>query len=342
MASPAEVAAMRRALTLAATPGVPRGPNPRVGCVLVDADGTTVAEGYHRGSGSAHAEVDALTQAGPAARGTTAVVSLEPCNHSGRTGPCTEALLRAGVARVVFGQPDTNPVAAGGEARLRAAGVAVEGGLLAEEARTLNPWWTFAVEHQRPFVTWKVAASLDGRVAAADRSSRWITSEAARAQVHALRTEVDAVVVGTGTVLADDPSLTARDAAGLATGRQPLRVVVGERDLPATAHVLDEAAPCVHLRTHDVSEVLSSLFGRDVQHVLLEGGPTLAGEFLAAGVVDRVVAYVAPLVLGSGRAMVDLPGAASLADSVDLDVESVTRVGPDVCITLTPRAREAS
>ncbi|HUW17432.1 MAG TPA: bifunctional diaminohydroxyphosphoribosylaminopyrimidine deaminase/5-amino-6-(5-phosphoribosylamino)uracil reductase RibD [Actinomycetes bacterium] len=342
VASQVEVAAMRRALALAATPGVPTGPNPRVGCVLVGVDGTPVAEGHHRGAGSPHAEVDALARAGSAARGTTAVVTLEPCRHAGRTGPCTEALLGAGVARVVFGQADSNPVAAGGAARLREAGVSVEGGLLADQARALNPWWTFAVEHQRPFVTWKAATSLDGRVAAADGSSRWITSAAARTQVHALRSDVDAVVVGTGTVLADDPSLTVRDAAGVITGPQPLRVVVGERDLPATSRVLDGTAPHVQLRMHDVGEVLSSLFSRDVQHVLLEGGPTLAGGFLEAGAVDRVVAYVAPRILGNGPAMVELPGSATLADSVELDVESVTQVGPDVCITLTPRAREAS
>ena len=160
--------------------------------------------------------------------------------------------------------------------------------------------------------------------------------------MHALRSDVDAVVVGTGTVLADDPSLTVRDAAGVITGPQPLRVVVGERDLPATSRVLDGTAPHVQLRMHDVGEVLSSLFSRDVQHVLLEGGPTLAGGFLEAGAVDRVVAYVAPRILGNGPAMVELPGSATLADSVELDVESVTQVGPDVCITLTPRAREAS
>jgi diaminohydroxyphosphoribosylaminopyrimidine deaminase/5-amino-6-(5-phosphoribosylamino)uracil reductase len=333
---------MRRALALAETPGVPAGPNPRVGCVLVSADGHTVAEGYHRGAGTAHAEVDALSRAGPAATGATAVVTLEPCAHSGRTGPCTERLVAAGVARVVFGQSDTNPVAAGGGDRLREAGIDVEGGVLADQARALNVAWTFAVEHRRPFVTWKVACSLDGRVAAADGTSRWITSEPARAEVHRLRAEVDAVVVGTGTVLADDPSLTVRDAAGAAAGRQPLRVVVGERDVPAGARLRDGAAGLLQLRTHDVAEVLESLFGQDVRHVLLEGGPTLAGAFLERGVVDRGVAYLAPLLIGRGPSMVDLRSVASLPDAIGLDVESVAPVGPDVRITFTLHPQEAS
>ena len=170
--SQAETAAMRRALDLAATPGVPLGPNPRVGCVLLDDAGVTVAEGFHRGAGTAHAEADALARAGAAARGTTAVVTLEPCNHTGRTGPCAQALLDAGVRRVVHAQADPNPVARGGADTLRAAGVDVASGLLEDEARALNRTWTFAMDHGRPFVTWKLATSLDGRSAAADGTSR--------------------------------------------------------------------------------------------------------------------------------------------------------------------------
>src|SRR3954469_19780147 len=179
-ASDAERAAMRRALALAASSGVPLGPNPRVGCVLLAPDGSTVAEGYHGGAGTPHAEVEALARAGGAARGATAVVTLEPCNHTGRTGPCTQALVAAGIRRVVVAQRDSNPVATGGTEALRAAGVDVESGLLADEARALNRVWSFAVEHGRPFVTWKFAATLDGRSAAADGSSRWASSPASR------------------------------------------------------------------------------------------------------------------------------------------------------------------
>src|SRR3954452_12951914 len=203
--------AMRRALELAATPGVPLGPNPRVGCVLLAPDGSEIVEGFHRGAGTPHAEAAALAEAGDAARGATAVVTLEPCNHTGRTGPCAQALIDAGVARVVFAQPDPNPVAAGGAETLRAAGVAVEMGLLEHEARLLNRSWTFALEHGRPFVTWKFASTLDGRSAAADGTSRWVSSRPARVDTHRLRAQCDVMMVGAGTVEIDDPELTVRD-----------------------------------------------------------------------------------------------------------------------------------
>ena len=327
-----ETDAMRRALGLAASPGVPHGPNPRVGCVLLDSDGAIVADGHHRGIGTAHAEVDALRRAGDAARGGTAVVTLEPCNHTGRTGPCAGALVAAGVARVVFAQTDPNPVAAGGAATLRAAGVEVEGGLLADEAEALNVAWTFAVTHGRPFVTWKAAATLDGRIAAADGTSRWVTSEAARAEVHALRAEVDAVVVGTGTVLADDPHLAVRRDGEVVAGRQPLRVVVGLRDVPPGARVLDDAAESLHLRTHDPREVLAELARREVRHVLLEGGPTLAAAFVRAGVVDAVRWYAAPALLGAGANALADAGMSTIAEALRLTVTGVAQVGADVRI----------
>ena len=327
-----ETDAMRRALGLAASLGVPHGPNPRVGCVLLDTDGAIVADGHHRGIGTAHAEVDALRQAGDAARGGTAVVTLEPCNHTGRTGPCADALVAAGVARVVFAQTDPNPVAAGGAAALRAAGVEVEGGLLADEAEALNVAWTFAVTHGRPFVTWKAAATLDGRIAAADGTSRWITSELARAEVHELRAEVDAVVVGTGTVLADDPHLAVRPDGEVDSGRQPLRVVVGLRDVPPGARVLDDAAESLHIRTHDPREVLSELARREVRHVLLEGGPTLAAAFVRAGVVDAVRWYAAPALLGAGANALADAGMSTIAEALRLTVTGVAQVGADVRI----------
>ncbi|HEX4190538.1 MAG TPA: bifunctional diaminohydroxyphosphoribosylaminopyrimidine deaminase/5-amino-6-(5-phosphoribosylamino)uracil reductase RibD [Marmoricola sp.] len=327
--------AMRRALELAATPGVPYGPNPRVGCVLLAPDGSEIAEGFHRGAGTPHAEAAALAEAGSAAQGATAVVTLEPCNHTGRTGPCALALIDAGVARVVFAQPDPNPLAAGGAETLRAAGVSVGIGLLEHESRTLNRAWTFAHEHGRPFVTWKFAATLDGRSAAADGSSRWITGDDARRDVHRRRSECDAVLVGTGTIGPDDPELTVRDEVGqpIPRERQPLRVVMGERDLPQTARVFDEAADTVHLRTHDVAGALGELHSRGIQHVFLEGGPTLAAAFVTAGYVDEVVAYVAPKLLGSGRAAVADLGIESISGALDLEVTDVTVLGHDVRFT---------
>jgi len=329
--SAAEQRAMRRALELASTPGVPLGPNPRVGCVLLTSEGTevaqVVAEGYHRGAGSAHAEAAALAEAGADARGATAVVTLEPCHHSGRTGPCSQALIEAGVSRVVFAQPDPNLVAMGGETALRAAGVQVEFGLMERESRALNRAWTFAMEHHRPFVTWKYAATLDGRSAAADGTSRWITSRAARVDSHRLRAQCDVMLVGAGTVEADDPELTVRDEYDDPLPHQPLRAVMGLRDLDPDRLVVNARAETVRLETRDPHEALALLHARDRQHVFLEGGPHLAAAFLKAGLVDEVVAYVAPALLGAGtNAVADL-GIATIADAVRLRITDVRTVG---------------
>lgn len=333
--------AMRRALHLAATPGVPHGPNPRVGCVLLAPDGTEIAEGFHRGAGTAHAEVDALAAAGDAARGATAVVTLEPCNHTGRTGPCAQALVEAGVARVVFAQPDPNPEASGGATTLRAAGISVEMGLLEREARQLNRAWTFAHEHGRPFVTWKFAATMDGRSASADGSSRWITGAEARRDVHRLRAECDAILVGTGTVLTDDPELAVRDALDqpLPRDQQPLRVIMGNRDVPAGFRINNDSADTLHLRTHDPREVLTALHTGERQHLFLEGGSTVAAAFLAAGLVDEVIAYVAPKLLGAGPSAVADFGVGSIADALELEDTEITVIGHDVRVTGRLRGR---
>ncbi|WP_240311590.1 bifunctional diaminohydroxyphosphoribosylaminopyrimidine deaminase/5-amino-6-(5-phosphoribosylamino)uracil reductase RibD [Nocardioides houyundeii] len=338
--SQAEQQAMLRALRLAASPDAPLGPNPRVGCVLLAPDGSTVAEGHHRGAGTPHAEADALARAGAAARGTTAVVTLEPCNHTGRTGPCAEALVSAGVRRVVFAQVDPNPVASGGAQTLRQAGVEVESGLLAEPARAINRVWTFAVEHQRPFVTWKFATTLDGRSAAEDGTSRWISSRPARLDTHRLRALCDTMLIGTATVAVDDPELTVRDEHDQPLEHQPLRAVMGLRHLPPARRVFNDRAETLRLLTRDPAEALATLFARDRQHVFLEGGPTLAAAFLTAGLVDEVVAYVAPLLLGAGRASVADLGISTIADARRLDVTDVTVLGEgtetNVRLTLSP------
>ena len=339
--SEAERSAMRRALEIAATPGVPLGPNPRVGCVLLDPAGTPIAEGFHRGAGTPHAEAAALQEAGPAARGATAVVTLEPCNHHGRTGPCSEALLAAGVRRVVYAQADASPVALGGAGRLREAGVEVEGGLMVDEAEALNRVWTFSVARGRPFVTWKFATTLDGRSAAADGTSRWVSSPAARRDTHRLRAGCDTMLVGTGTVLVDDPRLTVRDATDVPLPTQPLRAVMGLRDVPADRRVLDDAAQTVHLRTRDPEEALERLHALDRQHVFLEGGPTLAQAFLRAGLVDEVVCYVAPMLLGAGTSAVADLGITTIADALHLHVSDVHVLtgddGEDTNVRLTMR-----
>ncbi len=332
--SPDDVAVMRRAVALAHR-GPAADPNPRVGCVVTDAAGRVVGEGWHEGAGTAHAEVAALAEARGRARGGTAYVTLEPCAHTGRTGPCADALLAAGVARVVHAQDDPTPRASGGAAVLRAAGVEVLGGVAEDEAAALTRTWMHLVRTGRPWLTWKLAASLDGRVAAADGTSRWITGPEARADVHAQRSRCGAVVVGTGTVLADDPHLTARDADGEVRGRQPVRVVVGRREVPAGARVLDGAAETLVLRTRDVKAVVAELAARGVHHAWLEGGPTLAAAFLDARLVDEVVAYVAPVLLGRGRNVVTDLGVTTIGEALRLPAPRTTRLGDDVRFVAT-------
>lgn len=329
-------AAMRAALDAAAATRRTL-PNPRVGCVLLAPDGTTIATGAHQGAGRPHAEIEALTQAGDAARGATAVVTLEPCNHIGRTGPCTTALIEAGVARVVFAQPDPTPEAGGGAAALAAAGIDVIGSVLAHDAVALNTEWTFAVTQGRPFVTWKYAATMDGLSAAPDGSSKWITSVEARRDVQAFRAEADAIMCGTGAALADDPRLTVRDENDLPLPYefQPLRVVVGETRIPNYYRVFDRTAPTLLIQSRDPDEVLAKLVDNGIRHVWLEGGPRLAGGFWNAGYVDRVIGYIAPAMLGSGRAALE-GEAATLADMRPIDIADLRRVGPDIRIIGTP------
>ena len=326
-----DVAMMSRALELAAR-GPLGDPNPRVGAVIVDSDGLVVGEGFHEGAGTPHAEVMALRQAGAKARAGTAVVTLEPCAHTGRTGPCAEALIEAGVARVVYAQSDPTPRAGGGQALLEAAGIRTTAGLLAEQAAAINDAWTFSFVQGRPKVTWKYAATLDGRSAAADGSSRWITGPLARADVHRLRAQCDAILVGTGTVLADDPALTVRGPDGSTSGRQPLRVVMGLRPVPETARVRDVAAPTYLLATHDPAQALTALTEREIHHVWLEGGPTVAAAFLRAGLVDEVISYLAPALLGAGAPAVGDLGIQTIDQALRLKPFEVTTIGPDVRI----------
>jgi len=358
----AEDRAMRRAVALAARGLGHTSPNPVVGCVILDAEGQPVGEGWHQRAGGPHAEVHALRAAGERARGGTALVTLEPCNHTGRTGPCAQALIDAGVARVRYAVADPTAQARGGAATLAAAGVDVAAGPVADEAEAVNEAWLTAMRRGRPFVLWKYAATLDGRSAASDGTSRWITSSAARADVHRLRAEADAVAVGSGTLRADDPHLAVRDREG---ATQPLRVAVDTNAtaLKPGARILDDAAPTLVAVAEDadtgqlppgtetvrlprsttgpgldVAALLAALHGRGVRSVLLEGGPTLAGAFLAAGVVDKVVGYLAPVLLGAGPAVLADAGITTIAQALRLDTADVTRLGPDLRITAVPVA----
>ena len=325
---------MRQALALAASVDLPRDVNPRVGAIVVSSEGEVVGEGFHLGSGTDHAEVVALAQADGLAVGSTVYSTLEPCAHAGKKGPCAHAVIEAGVARVVYAQQDPNPAMAGGAAALATSGVEVTGGVLADDATALNPSWTFAHENGRPWVVWKTATTLDGFVAAVDGSSKWITGEEARAQVQDIRESVGAVITGTGTVLADDPQLTARD---LADDEQPLRVVVGSRSIPSDARILTGSKPALPM-TADVSEVLQTLWREHgIHRVLVEAGPGLSNAVWEQGLVDEVFWFQAPVILGQGRPAIGDIGVASLGAASRFSDYSVNRVGLDVVIHFTTR-----
>jgi len=349
---------MARALKLAARGLFTTDPNPRVGCVIAK-ENTVVGEGWHVRAGEPHAEVIALAQAGERARDADVYVTLEPCNHHGRTPPCTEPLLRAGVRRVVCAMQDPNPLTDGkGIARLRAAGVDVQVGLLEAQAQALNPGFISRLRRGRPFVRVKIGASLDGRIAMASGESRWITGSAARDDVQRLRARSSAIVTGIGTVLSDDPALTVRVWD---IGRQPLRVVLDSRlrmsprarilrppgrTLIATASTDVERAqaltaagaeiaylPGIDGRT-DPAQLLKFLAKFDLNEVLIEAGAGVSGAFLAAGLVDELVVYLAPMLLGdAGRGMFHLPALQALADRYELQVTDARAVGNDWRIT---------
>lgn len=345
---------MRRALALARRAPHRVSPNPMVGCVLVR-DGVVVGEGVTRPVGGAHAEVVALEHAGEQARGATAYVTLEPCCHHGRTPPCTEALIAAGVARVEAGVIDPNPIVAGrGLDQLRSAGVEVGVGLLESEcAAQIAPFRRF-IENGRPWVVLKAATTLDGRIATADGDSRWITGEAARRDVHRMRARVDAVMVGGGTARADDPRLNVRGVRGA----DPLRVILATTlDLPEGARALAPGSVVFHgpdapaARIDAVSgtgaqpievgagpggllldEVLAALAARGVVRLLVEGGGQLHGGLLAARLADEAVWYVAPRLVGEGRPVVAAPSAATIDAGWALEDVSTRRLGDDVRI----------
>lgn len=360
---------MARALRLARRGLYTADPNPRVGAVLVRA-GEVVGEGWHRQAGCAHAEINALAAAGDRARGATLYVTLEPCCHHGRTGPCTSALIAAGVARVVAAMPDPNPRVAGrGAEALRAAGMAVEFGIGAAAAAALNPGFGQRMRTGRPFVRVKLAASLDGRTAMASGESQWITGPAARRDVQRLRGRSSAILTGIGTVRTDDPRLTVRDPAIDTGGRQPLRVVVDPRlettpdaqlltspgrTLLATAAA--QAARAARLRAAgadivqlpgkgggvDLPALMSTLAREEVNEVLVEAGATLAGALLELDLVDELVLYLAPVLLGSGaRALFWLPGLEHMAQKIPLAVSEVRAIGDDWRVTARLRPEPA-
>jgi diaminohydroxyphosphoribosylaminopyrimidine deaminase/5-amino-6-(5-phosphoribosylamino)uracil reductase len=326
---------MLRAVELAAAVRATTSPNPWVGCVVVAADGRQ-AEGATQPPGGSHAEAVALAEAAAAGVdtwGATVYVTLEPCNHHGRTPPCADALIDAGIARVVVGVADPDPLVRGrGIERLRAAGVEVTTGVAADVVAELLAPYVKHRETGRPYVVLKLAASLDGRTAAPDGTSRWITGEAARSDAHRLRAESDAVLVGAGTVRADDPALTVRHVGG----RDPLRVVLGKAPPGAKVHPALELAG-------DLGDVLDELGRRDVIQLLVEGGATVAGAFHQAGLVDRYVVYLAPMLFGGDDAvgLFTGPGASTMGDVWRGRIARVAHLGDDLRVDLYPSVRSS-
>ena len=358
MDSAADHTHMAHALQLAARGLYTTTPNPRVGCVIVK-DGQVVGEGWHQRAGTPHAEIHALKQAGHAARGATVYLTLEPCSHHGRTPPCAEALIQAGVGRIIAAMTDPNPlVAGGGIDMLTLAGIQAEVGLMENEARALNPGFISRMTRQRPWVRLKTASTLDGKTALANGASQWITGEAARADVQKLRARACALLTGSGTVLADNPRMNVRDFDIV---RQPLRVIVDSTlRTPADAAILPALIACHHADPVaraaleqadaevielpgtgdrvDLVALLTLLSQRGINELHVEAGAALNGALLAAGLVDEWVAYMAPMAVGNdARGLFAQPPLTTLADAARFRMTDVRLIGGDLRLTLRPK-----
>jgi diaminohydroxyphosphoribosylaminopyrimidine deaminase/5-amino-6-(5-phosphoribosylamino)uracil reductase len=301
-------------------------PNPNVSAAIYSADGTFIADGAHvRAISQDHAEVVVLKKAGAAAKGATLVVSLEPCNHVGTTPACVDAIIEAGIAKVIYAVADPNPIAAGGAERLRSAGINVE--LIAsKELEEIQGAWLHRIKSGRPYFVWKVAVTLDGYVAASDGTSQWISSEASRADVQVLRSQSDAILVGTGTALADNPTLQPR----IVGAQLPMRIVMGERDIPTDFNLHHGDSETIFIKSHEVNVLLESISDKAINQVLVEAGPTLGTALFAAGVIDEIVLYQAPTILGSGKSWLGDLGISTLAKAAPLTLLSSIQVGPDL------------
>ena len=320
--------AMRRANEISKLGLGKSAPNPIVGAVIIGDDGQIISEGFHHSQGGgAHAEVVALSKAGQRANGATLFVTLEPCNHMGKTPPCTEAIVTAGIKKVVFAVSDPNPIAHGGAQALTDAGIIVEQGILKDEVAFTNRAWLKKIESSRPYLTIKIAASLDGKVAALDGSSKWITSEISRSDVAILRSQCDAIITGTGTVLADDPSLTVRNVERENFDFKPVRVILGNREIPQGSKVLDKSAETIQIKGNDLGELLELAKVRGWNQILIEAGPTLTSAFLRAGLFDEVFIYQAPTLLGSGLDFAGQLEIKTLNQRLDLELLSADLLG---------------
>jgi diaminohydroxyphosphoribosylaminopyrimidine deaminase/5-amino-6-(5-phosphoribosylamino)uracil reductase len=331
---------MQRAIALSEKGLGKCAPNPIVGAVILDASGKIVGEGFHdRMTSKDHAEVVAIASAGNLAKGATMVVTLEPCNHTGSTGPCTQAIIDAGISTVVFAVKDPNAVAAGGADALRVAGIKVLDGVLAKEASYANRSWLTKIEKSRPYFVWKVATTLDAKIAASDGTSKWISNEVSRSDVQRLRRESDAIIVGTNTVISDNPHLIPRgDFSGYT--HNPIRVIFGESNVPEDSKVFDNSAETIQVKSRDLKNLVAKLNELDINQVFVEAGSTLASAMLTAGLLDELVIYQAPALLGLGKSFYEEQSHITIADQMRLehistevlagDVKSVYRIGAGV------------
>lgn len=316
------LAAMQRAIEISQLGlGKTKG-NPIVGAVIFNESGI-ISEGFHQ-SGP-HAEVVAINNAKKDLTGACIAVTLEPCNHHGKTPPCTDALIKSGIKEVFYAVADPNPEASGGAERLRNAGLNVESGLLESEAAFTNRAWLHALKESRPYFTWKVAITIDGKIAANDGSSKWITNQGSRSFVQKLRAESDAILVGTGTVLADDPNLI---PDGYET--KPLRVVVGTREIPAAAKVKDDRAELLHHQSRDLSALSSALHRRELRSVLVEAGPALGSAMIQAGLIDELAVFTAPKLLGAGPSFLNAIGIEAIDQALELIPTESKTFGADL------------
>ena len=317
---------MQRAIDLSCLGLGKTFPNPIVGAVLADKDGQIIGEGFHQGGD--HAEVVAIKNAGVIPIGAKLFVTLEPCNHTGKTPPCTDAIIEAGIKNVIYAVTDPNPIAAGGAAKLSESGVKVESGLLAKSAQDANKDWLSKFANNRPSFVWKIASTLDGKVAAADGSSKWITSEAARADVAKMRSQADAILTSTKTVITDNPTL---DSKGV--GKNPHRIVMGNSSIDQKSNVLNDDAPTQIIKSQEFSTLIDFVNQAGFNRVLVESGPTFGSALLAAGLIDEVILYLAPTIFGSGTNSIADIGIKAITDRLDLTLVSNEVIGSDLKLT---------
>ncbi len=330
-----DAAFMSRANSLAIKGLGLTGSNPIVGAILVDQAGKVVGKGFH--VGGPHAEVIAISDAGDLAQDATLYVTLEPCNHQGKTGPCVEAILNAGIKKVIYGSQDPNPIAQGGAESLATAGVQVEQISDTSEVEKSNRAWLHKIRNARPFFTWKVAMTLDGRTAAQDGTSKWITSEDSRADVNLMRSQSDAILIGTGTALIDNPRLIPHDLPEPKNQRSvnPIRIVMGMREVPLDFNLHDDQAETIFVHSHNFSELIAFCNERGLNHVMVEAGSELGTAMLKADLIDELVIYQAPILLGAGKSFIGDLGIANISEKLKLTLRSSTQIGSDIRLVLS-------